>query len=291
MSTWQAIERFIRQHGEPGFTLNEKQLLPGGCIDQAWKVSGPGQWFVKLSTSGQARRYFELEAEGLRALNRAGLNTPAVLGAGEQDGTAWLVLAYVSMGGGNSCQAELGRQLATAHRHFGDRFGWPADNRIGATPQLNGWLDDWLEFWRQRRLLPQLQWLQQKAPELNLLHKATPLLENLEAFFDGYRPQPSLLHGDLWSGNAACNDEGQPVVYDPACYYGDRETDLAMTELFGGFSPAFYRAYEETWPLDPGYARRKPLYNFYHILNHANLFGGGYGIQAARLLETLLGTL
>ncbi len=287
MSVWRQIEQAVRTV-DPDFRLQNKEQLPGGCIDQAWAISGPSRWFVKLSTAGRALYYFEREAEGLRALADAGLYTPEVITCGEYRGEAWLLLRHEDMKGGNGCQAELGRQLAQAHRCTTERFGWHADNRIGATPQRNGWMDRWQDFWRERRLLPQLEWLQQKAPELKLLHKAGPLLEGLEAFFDGYEPEPSLLHGDLWSGNAACGSNGRPVVFDPACYFGDRETDLAMTELFGGFSPAFYRAYEQTWPLHPGYPLRKPLYNFYHILNHANLFGGGYGVQAANLLDTLL---
>ncbi len=286
---WARIEQQIREQADPGFRLQHKEHLPGGCIDETWKISGNGShWFVKTSTAGGALTYFQREAEGLRALTEAGLNTPEVIGYQEHEGTAWLLLAYVDMGGGQHCQAELGRQLAQAHRQTAAQFGWHADNRIGATPQHNGWMDNWLDFWRERRLLPQLQWLQKRAPELRLLDRAQPLLQNLDAFFNGYRPEASLLHGDLWSGNAACGRNGQPVVFDPACYYGDRETDLAMTELFGGFSGSFYQAYNQAWPLDAGYSQRKPLYNFYHILNHANLFGGGYGMQAARLLETLL---
>ncbi len=113
-------------------------------------------------------------------------------------------------------------------------------------------------------------------------------MEKLPVFFKGYRPPPSLLHGDLWSGNAAMISGGEPVIYDPALYYGDRESDLAMTELFGGFPPSFYDAYRAEYPLDPGYETRKPLYNLYHVLNHLNLFGGGYGAQAERMIEQLL---
>ena len=113
-------------------------------------------------------------------------------------------------------------------------------------------------------------------------------MEKLPAFFPGHEPLPSLLHGDLWSGNAAALAGGEPVIFDPAIYYGDREADLAMTELFGGFPPAFYEAYGAEYPLDAGYATRRQLYNLYHVLNHLNLFGGGYRVQAERMIAQLL---
>ena len=113
-------------------------------------------------------------------------------------------------------------------------------------------------------------------------------MAELGALFCGYHPVPSLLHGDLWSGNYGATRDGEPVLFDPAVYYGDRETDLAMSELFGGFGPAFYESYNAVWPLDPGYAIRRDLYNLYHLLNHFNLFGGGYGAQSAAAIERLL---
>jgi fructosamine-3-kinase len=143
------------------------------------------------------------------------------------------------------------------------------------TPQQNSWCDDWAEFWRTRRMQPQLDLARRNGFDL-------------EATFDlgNHRPQPSLLHGDLWSGNAGFTAQG-PVVFDPAVYYGDREADLAMTELFGGFPRQFYQAYNDAWPLEEGYQRRKPLYNLYHLLNHLNLFGGGYLGQVSAALRLL----
>jgi fructosamine-3-kinase len=167
----------------------------------------------------------------------------------------------------------LGRMLATLHRQTGPRFGWHRDNWIGRSPQANGWSDDWSEFWWTRRLAPQLE-------------RAGLRADFLKDALKNHRPQPSLLHGDLWSGNAGFIGEG-PVLFDPAVYYGDREADLAMTELFGGFAPEFYAAYNEAFPLDPGYEERKLLYNLYHLLNHLNLFGGGYRAQ----VEATLGLL
>jgi fructosamine-3-kinase len=182
----------------------------------------------------------------------------------------------------------LGRNLARMHRVTGSRFGWHRDNTIGATPQVNTASEDWIAFWREQRLGFQLNLAAAKGHGGRLIANGMRLMERLPAFFPGGRPQPSLLHGDLWSGNAARTAEGEPVIFDPAVYYGDREADLAMTELFGGFPRPFYEAYAAEYPLDPGYAARKPLYNLYHVLNHLNLFGGGYGAQALRLMEQLL---
>ncbi len=168
------------------------------------------------------------------------------------------------------------------------RFGWGRENTIGSTPQINTPSDDWIEFWRERRLGKQLELAAHSGYCGRLQRQGERLLGKFAGLFAGYRPLPSLLHGDLWSGNYAADAEGNPVIYDPAPYYGDREADLAMTELFGGFGRAFYNAYQQAWPLDDGYRTRKTLYNLYHILNHLNLFGGGYLGQAESMIDSLL---
>jgi len=173
----------------------------------------------------------------------------------------------------------MGEQLADLHRHTSPdgRFGWHRDNYIGATPQANGWKESWAEFWLERRLRPQLE----LAGRNGFVLEAPPL-----GLLDGHEPKPCLLHGDLWSGNAGFTLQG-PVVFDPAVYYGDREADLAMTELFGGFPREFYEAYQEAYPLENGYELRKQLYNLYHLLNHLNLFGAGYLAQVKATLGLL----
>jgi len=184
------------------------------------------------------------------------------------------VLEYLDLTGPKDFAA-LGRMLAAAHRKPGPRFGWQRDNYVGATPQQNDWSDDWSEFWIERRLRPQIELARRNSFPL-----ALPSVKILE----GHRPIASLLHGDLWSGNAGFMPSG-PIAFDPAVYYGDREADLAMTELFGGFPREFYEAYGEAWPLDDGYERRKPMYNLYHLLNHLNLFGAGYLRQVEAALR------
>ncbi|MBD2021882.1 fructosamine kinase family protein, partial [Leptolyngbya sp. FACHB-36] len=164
-------------------------------------------------------------------------------------------------------------------------FGWERHNTIGSTPQMNLWTSDWSQFWAEQRIGYQLKLADRRGGHFP---KGAQLLSAIPALLEGHTPQPSLVHGDLWSGNAAVTSAGEPVIFDPATYFGDREVDIAMTELFGGFPADFYRGYSAVYPLDAGYQQRKPLYNLYHILNHFNLFGGGYASQANRIIEQLL---
>jgi protein-ribulosamine 3-kinase len=174
------------------------------------------------------------------------------------------------------------------HRFSSQKFGWIRDNTIGSTPQVNKFSSGWREFWREYRLGYQLQLARANGYTGRLQKQGEQLMERLDQFFPGPPPVPSLLHGDLWAGNYSFDVSGEPVVFDPAVYYGDRETDIAMTELFGGFANSFYAAYREVYPLEPEYETRKTLYNLYHILNHLNLFGGGYVRQAEQMMGRLL---
>lgn len=263
----------------------------GGCIHRALVLEGGGErWFVKLN-SAQTLPMFEAEQDGLAALAATNaVRVPRPLCSGIVEGQACLVLEHLDLrpiaerGDAVAC----GHALAALHRATGARYGWHRDNFIGATPQLNAGQDSWARFFADARLRPQLA--RAAAHGASLRRKGESLAEKLPAFFLDYRPQPSLLHGDLWHGNAAMCGE-TPAVFDPAVYYGDREADLAMTELFGGFPEAFYAAYREAWPLAEGYESRKTLYNLYHVLNHLNLFGAGYLRQAERMIDRLLAEL
>ncbi|MGC1729012.1 MAG: fructosamine kinase family protein, partial [Steroidobacteraceae bacterium] len=189
-----------------------------------------------------------------------------------------------------ACERLFGEQLAALHRVTADRFGWSRDNTIGSTPQTNTPCGDWTEFFRERRLRPQLA-LAASRGYAKLEPWGERLLESVPQLLGGHRPQPSLLHGDLWAGNWLALTTGEPAILDPAVYYGDREADLAMTRLFGGFGAAFYRAYEAAAPLPHGASVRCELYNLYHVLNHTNLFGGGYAAQACAMMQRLLSQL
>lgn len=209
--------------------------------------------------------------DGLKALG-AVVRVPRLL----DHGPDFLVLEQLDLRR-NGDWAALAQMLAKLHRTTGPRFGWHRDNWIGATPQVNAWRDDWATFFLECRIEPQLALARKNGFSI-------PFPK--ENFLEGHKPSPSLLHGDLWSGNAGFIDDG-PVIYDPAVYYGDREADIAMTELFGGFPGEFYAAYRKAYPLDEGYERRKHLYNLYHLLNHLNIFGASYLAQVRRTLGLL----
>ncbi|MCB1767723.1 MAG: fructosamine kinase family protein [Candidatus Competibacteraceae bacterium] len=286
-------QRISTATGRP-FTAHQRRAIGGGCINQAWWISDLDQaYFVKVNTAS-GLPMFEAEAAGLAELaaSRA-VRVPEPIGWGCAAGQAYLALEYLPLGGSGSGQAmkTLGRQLALLHHQPQPYFGWQRDNTIGSTPQPNARAEDWITFWRERRLGFQLQLAAHNGHGGALQRQGEILLEQFAGLLAGYSPTPSLLHGDLWGGNASCATNGEPVIFDPAAYYGDREADLAMTELFGGFTQGFYAAYRETWPLDAGYPQRRTLYNLYHILNHLNLFGGGYRSQAERMIQQLLAEL
>jgi fructosamine-3-kinase len=289
VTDWAAVAAAIaRATGQP-FTPAATEAAGGGSINRGYRLTdGRRTFFVKVNRAG-VRAMFEAEAEGLQALAAArALRVPVPVCHGEDTRSSWLVLEHLELRRGTTEQmAALGRGLAALHAARGPRFGWHRDNTIGSTPQPNAWHDSWPAFWRERRLRCQLE-LARRNGYGTALRESDALLDAVDALLAGHTPAPSLLHGDLWAGNAGCTAGGEPVVFDPACYYGDRETDLAMTVLFGGFPPAFHAAYEHAAPLAPGHAVRRELYNLYHVLNHLNLFGGGYLQQAAGMLGRLL---
>jgi fructosamine-3-kinase len=267
--------------------------VAGGSINECVRWTGDGiTLFVKLAAA-DAIEMFEAEAEGLRELSAAAaLRVPEVLAVGREGSHSWLALRWIEFAAATrASDALLGERLAALHRVGAPRFGWKRHNTIGATPQHNTWDDDWVRFFVTRRLRAQLQLAERNGASRRLIERGGALCDAAGALYGSYRPVPSLLHGDLWSGNRAADAAGEPVVFDPAVYFGDRETDIAMTRLFGGFDPAFYAAYEAAWPLDEAAGTRRTLYNLYHVLNHFNLFGGGYAAQAEAMVGRLLAEL
>jgi fructosamine-3-kinase len=199
----------------------------------------------------------------------------------------WLDLRQPS--DGDAAHARLGSLLAMQHRVTAPAFGWSRDNTIGTTLQRNTWSEDWVRFFVQHRLGLQLDLAEQDGVSSRLIERGRKLCERCGAFFSTHRPVPSLLHGDLWAGNWAVETHSrEPLLFDPAAYYGDREADIAMTRLFGGFGPRFYAAYQSEWPLDQASGTRRALYNLYHVLNHHHLFGGAYAAQAEAMIDALL---
>ncbi len=287
---WTDIARDISAAtGEP-FAIRTRGRVAGGCINSGHRVSdGRRDYFVKTNSAG-ARTMFEAEAAALAQLAATGtVRVPQPICAGGNGTASWLALEYLELHSlSPSSASALGEQLAALHAHTAPRFGWSRDNTIGSTPQSNEWCADWVEFWRERRLRPQYALARNNGYDGPLQRDGQRLLERLAAFFSGHAPRASLLHGDLWGGNAASNASDAPVVFDPASYYGDREADIAMTELFGGYPQSFYAAYRAMSPLDAGYAERSALYNLYHVLNHLNLFGSDYLRQAEAVTARLL---
>ena len=272
------------------FHIEQIEPVGGGEINTTLKLAGThGQVFAKLRPASDLSM-FEAEAAGLRALSRCpALKVPAVVALGAADEHAFLLLEWLEIAPLRE-EAEArraGAALAALHHEFGEHFGWPHDNFIGSTPQINGETDNWSQFFVHKRLQPQFALAASNGFKGDLQRNAERIAEKAPALFLEYHPRPSLLHGDLWSGNLGALPDGTPVLFDPACYFGDREADVAMTELFGGLPMAFYAAYRHAWPLAEDYERRKPLYNLYHILNHLNLFGRGYLAQAERLAAQL----
>ena len=243
--------------------------------------------FVKRGPAS-AFDMFDAEAEGLRELAAAkAIRVPKVVDVGVDGDQAFIALEKINFEkASDTSNRLLGEQLAALHRCTAEEFGWHRDNTIGLTPQINTRAGDWIVFFREQRLEFQLKLAASNGFSGELQALGRDLCDTLPALFGGYEPVASLLHGDLWAGNWGVTN-GEPIIFDPAVHYGDRESDIAMTRLFGGFGRAFYEAYESAWPLQRGHELRTDLYQLYHVLNHLNLFGSGYHEQALTLLRRL----
>jgi fructosamine-3-kinase len=239
--------------------------------------------FLKI---GPAAHPFDAEAQALEEIAAtATLRVPRVLACGIESSAGYLLLEWIDLAASGDWAA-AGRQLARLHACTRPNFGWPRANTIGGSPQFNAPSASWAVFYRQQRLRPQFALTAARGLQ-RLAALEAKACAAADALLDAHAPQASLLHGDLWRGNLAFDEYGQAVVFDPATYCGDAETDLAMSRLFGGFAESFYRAYADERPLLPGAGARLTLYQLYHVLNHANLFGGGYVAQAIAMIEQL----
>ena len=265
-------------------------LLPaeGRIVKQ--KVRGAdGYYFIKIGSLNDLTLLMS-EKIGLEALavTRA-IKVPKVIFVGETSTCSFLICEYLDLKKDNLFSGKiLGKQLALLHQNSNEFFGLSKDNWIGLNPQKNHWQENWISFFKKYRLQPQLIWAFERGYRSSLEEKSERLMEALPLFFDQYKPKPSLLHGDLWSGNWGTINNTTPVIFDPAIYYGDREADMAMTKLFGGFPQVFYDAYNYQWGLDYGFKVRQNLYNLYHLLNHLTLFGEVYLRQTIDVFEQLL---
>jgi protein-ribulosamine 3-kinase len=265
--------------------------VTGGNINRAYRLeSGSFRFFVKLNRADR-EAMFVAERKGLEAICDSGaIRVPQVYLTGHEGQYSYIVMEYIEMTASAS-STQLAQALAAMHGCVHQQFGFHCDNTIGSTPQVNRLTRDWVDFWREHRLGFQLALARYNGLPARLIESGERLAQELAHFFGSYRPQASLLHGDLWSGNQGADSAGNPVIYDPACYYGDHEADLAMMELFGNPGAHFFAVYQEHFPIDAGYSSRRDLYNLYHLLNHANLFGGSYTDQAQRVIDGLLAQL
>jgi fructosamine-3-kinase len=296
-----AIEAAVREATGREVEIADSTPVGGGCINHAeiLLLADGGRLFAKSNASAPPEM-FEREAEGLRALAAAGaIRVPRDPVAGRAGGVSFLVMEAVPTGRPKAdFFTAFGRRFARLHRETVHEapapFGFPHDNYLGSTPQPNGWTAGWVDFFRERRLGHQLRLARESTrtgglSDAELDRLGDRLLDRLGEWLDLPEEPACLLHGDLWSGNYLSDEAGDPVLIDPAAYYGHREADLAMTELFGGFDSTFYDAYEAEWPLPPGSPERRELYKLYHLLNHLNLFGRGYRGRCAEILRRFAG--
>ena len=265
-----------------GITFENEHALSGGSINKAAVAdSETGRVVIKWNTAARSSMFIT-EHQGLILL-REHTNTllvPEVRSTGKNDSYSWIVMKYIPEGNGERfTDRTFGAGLAALHKNTAPKFGLSHNNFIGRLPQDNSPNEDWLTFFMIRRIEPQIRAAVDKGLMPSSCIKKLPLLQRSVASLFPDEP-PSLLHGDLWSGNYLYSESGQPALIDPAVYYGNREIELAFTTLFGRFPGGFYEAYEEAWPLQPGFGQRRDLYNLYPVLVHVNLFGGGYVNQA-----------
>ncbi|MFB9134137.1 fructosamine kinase family protein [Vibrio olivae] len=285
---WQAISQQLSETLLFDYQIIEKQKIHGGDISECYMISDTRQrYFIKVN-SRDCLHNFELEADNIALLRQTNtVFVPELVHLGHTKDHAFLVLNYLPTtpldDAANSYK--FGEQLAKLHT-WGDQkeYGLDDDNYIGEMLQPNKWDKKWSRFFAEQRIGWQLQLMREKGIELVNIAEFTQLIQDL---LSNHTPRPALLHGDLWHGNSAVCAVG-PMCYDPACYWGDRECDIAMTELFGGFQPEFYQGYESIAPLPNDYPQRKDIYNLYHILNHYNHFGGHYLEQCQKMIDDIL---
>lgn len=268
------------------------ELTPGRTRRALRIDTGDAPLFVKLLPADRAE-VFAAEMDGLALLRDTGcFRVPAARGSGTAGDVAWLALEWLDLKPVSTDEdgRAFGKALAALHEVHGELYGLPRDNWLGDSRQENGTSTTWPLFYAQKRLQPQLERLIAEGMRGELIRNLQGIVERVPALFLEYRPAASLLHGDLWHGNAGMVD-GQPAVFDPAVHYGDREADYAMTELFGGFPISMYAAYQKSAPLDAGAASRRGLYRLYHLLNHTLLFGSAYLRETERTAARLLSEL
>ncbi len=284
------LEQALSEALNKTIQIQQISASSGGCINQAYRLqTTESDWFVKCNSADRVDM-FAAEADGLNSLSRAqAFRVPQPILHGRFESSSYLVMEYLTLQN-RVDEAGFANALRQLHSIHGDNFGYHRDNYIGTSPQQNTPHDDWFEFFMQQRLEPQLKMLIDSGQGQALMSLWHDFSRAVERLFANYRPAKSLLHGDLWQGNVGQSDS-KPSIYDPACYYGDAETDLAMLTLFGRPTATFYAVYDQGQEKPAGRNRRQHVYNLYHVLNHANLFGGGYLNQAKQMMRDIISAI
>ena len=294
MYNWPCITHKIAQKSGKQLDPLSVHAVSGGDINAAFIVGkGLDSLFIKVNTKARLNM-FQAEQQGLQILEKTrSITVPSVYCTGVCGEHAFIAMQRLDVALPPASRTrhshrQFGRELAIMHQHTRAQYGADSDNTIGVTPQINEWSEDWYDFWREQRLYYQLDLIKNTGTvPSSLLDEGYELGEKMQLLFTDM-PVASCLHGDLWQGNWAFDDHGDALIFDPAHYFGDRETDIAMTRLFGPAHPDFYAAYNEAYPLSDNYNIRETFYNIYHILNHYNLFGGSYLNQAQQMIRRVL---
>ncbi|XP_050387562.1 LOW QUALITY PROTEIN: protein-ribulosamine 3-kinase, chloroplastic [Argentina anserina] len=265
--------------------------IGGGCINRASRYdTDAGSFSVKTNRS-IGSSMFEGEALGLGAMYKTGsIRVPKPFKVGPlPTGGSYIIMEFIDFGLSRRNQSDLGRKLAEMHKTGKSEkgFGFEVDNTIGSTPQINTWSSDWIQFYGEHRLGYQLQLAWDRYGDNTIYEKGQKLVKSMGPLFDIVEIEPCLLHGDLWSGNISSDIKREPVILDPACYYGHNEAEFGMSWC-AGFGGSFYSSYFEVMPKQPGFEQRKDLYMLYHYLNHYNLFGSGYRSSAMSIIDDYL---
>lgn len=297
---WSAIAESISFETGMNFNIQQRHEVAGGDVNIAYVVEGIAnpnikngvynstqkKYFVKINNKDKLA-LFDAELDNLKHItNLTPFQTTTPITLGTTLDKSFFVLDHkcISLSRTENWY-QLGKQLADMHLNTTHgQFGWHQDNYIGNTLQINRWQSNWRTFFSEQRIGWQLQLLAEKSIKIGDINHIIKICHDLLLH---HNTKPCLVHGDLWQGNVGFVNS-QPIIYDPACYYGDREVDLAMTELFGAFPNEFYQGYEQAYPLDNGYHQRKMVYNFYHILNHVNMFNHDYLEQAKSTLARII---
>ena len=282
------LSEICNQLGE-GSPINIKQVF-GGDIHKSWKIEFHNAKFF-LKRNERKEKFLKFEESCLKSLhkyiNYENLVVPKVISYLEVNNVELLLIEWIDMN--NIDQQKLGRGLGEMHiesnKFNPKRFGYPIQGYIGTTKQVKGWEENWVECFINLRIEPQLAILEKNFLDIDVRNK---IKSKIKSELHDHEPFNALVHGDLWSGNIGVNQKGKGVIFDPACWWADCEVDIAMTRLFGNFRSEFYENYHKIVPTKEGFEKRNIIYNFYHILNHANMFGGSYCHQVKTYIKNIL---